>query len=62
MYKPAEHEVVDHKVIIKSPFVFKAYKTLTVLCKDNPNFSYGYLKGLKMPFKYKGFTFEKTKL
>lgn len=40
----------------------EAWATLTSLCKYHKEFKYYYLRGLKFPFTYKGYTFDKIKL
>ena len=34
---------------------------ITRICLAHPEFSYHYLKGLKFPFNYKGWSFKKVK-
>lgn len=45
---------------IESPFEVENYSTLTALC-DDKEWSYNWLKTLKMPFDYEGFKIVRLK-
>jgi hypothetical protein len=49
-------------IIVKKGEDLEAWGSLTELCDNHKEnkFSYNYLKGLKFPFDYKGFSFRKV--
>lgn len=46
-------------IIIQKGELKEVWGTLTECCNNHPNFNYGYLKHLKFPFEYKGYSFTK---
>ena len=49
-------------ILIQDKDSIEAFTTLTKACKKYSCFNYGYIKGLKFPFTYRGFGFKKIQL
>lgn len=49
----------DNVIILKKEDQLECWGQLVELCQHHEEFSYNYLKGLKFPFKYKGYDFIK---
>jgi len=50
----------DNVIILRKDDQYECWGQLVELCKYHKEFSYNYIKGLKFPFEYKGYTFFKV--
>lgn len=49
-------------IVLQKDDEVELYTTLTNVVKAHKDFSYYYLRGLKFPFEYKGYSFKKIKV
>lgn len=51
----------ENVIILTKDGVAECWGSITEICRNHPELKYGYVKGLKFPFTYKGFEFKKVK-
>jgi len=49
-------------IVLQKNYEIELYTTLKSVVKFHKEFSYYYLRGLKFPFEYKGYSFKKMKV